>query len=260
LSRLEKSNSKKKSPKIRLDKFLIEKSFASNENEARALILSGKVFCENACLDKVGFLVHIDSSDIFVRDKKGHSWVSRGGMKLDHAIKYFEVDIKDFVAIDVGASTGGFCDVMLANNVAKIFAVDVGYGELAWKIQSDERVVILDRTNARNLTEQQITEKVDLIVCDASFINLEKVLPKAMSFAKDDAILIALIKPQFEAAKKYVDAGNGIITDSSVHEQVCENVKYWLEDEMNWQVIGLTESPILGAEGNKEFLIIAKKS
>ncbi len=241
--------------KERLDKTLVRRGLADNIKQASALILSGIVYSENKRLDKVGLQIS-DNETIFVKDKKGHKWVSRGGLKLAHALEYFKIDVRDFTALDIGASTGGFTDVLLDNGAKKVYAVDVGYGELAWKLQQDDRVVVLDRTNARNLTEEIIPDKADIIVCDASFVKLSSVLPVPLLFAKKGTILVALIKPQFEVAKYQVGEG-GIITNPELHQKVCDDVELWLNNLEGWSVKAITESPIKGMEGNKEFLIYA---
>ena len=188
---------------------------------------------------------------------RDHPWVSRGGIKLDHALTHFGWDVAGRTAIDVGSSTGGFTDVLLTRGAAKVFAVDSGTNQLAWKLRQDERVVVQERTSARLLTDAHIPEAVDLIVCDASFISLAKVLDRPLSFAKPGGGLIALIKPQFEAPRQDVEKG-GVVRDPDVHQSVCADVKSWLT-EIGWLVEGLTESPIKGPEGNIEFLIAARK-
>ena len=188
---------------------------------------------------------------------RDHPWVSRGGIKLDHALTHFRWDVAGQIAIDVGSSTGGFTDVLLTRGAAKVFAVDSGTNQLAWKLRQDERVIVQERTSARLLTNVHIPEAVDLIVCDASFISLAKVLERPLSFAKPGAGLVALIKPQFEARRDEVPKG-GVILDPAVHDRVCVEAKSWLT-ELGWLVEGITESPIKGPEGNIEFLIAARK-
>ena len=189
--------------------------------------------------------------------KTGTEYVSRGAHKLLHGLEHFAVDAKDLVAIDVGASTGGFTDVLLKAGAAKIYAVDVGYGQLHWSLRQDPKVVVLERTNARYLTRAEIPKPVDLLVCDASFISLTKVLPAAMELAGEQAQLLALIKPQFEAGRAEIGKG-GVVRDAAVHRQVCETIVSWLT-ECGWQVAGVTESPIKGPKGNIEFLVYARK-
>jgi len=189
---------------------------------------------------------------------RDHPWVSRGGIKLAHALHQWGWDVADAVAIDVGASTGGFTDVLLSKGAARIYAVDSGTNQLAWKLRQDPRVIVLEQTNARYLTSEQVPEPVDLVVCDASFIGLSKVLAAPLALAKDDARLVALIKPQFEAGPQEVGKG-GVVRDPSVHQRVCQEVRDWL-DSIGWNVLGLIESPITGPEGNIEFLIGADRN
>ena len=206
-------------------------------------------------LDKPGLQVAHD----LALDVRGapHPWVSRGGQKLDHALAHFGVDPGGLTALDIGASTGGFTDVLLARGVRKVFAVDVGYGQLDTRLRGDERVTVLERTNARHLTRPQVPEAVDLIVCDASFIGLRTVLPASLALAAPGAYLIALIKPQFEAGRGRVGKG-GIVRDPTIHAEVCATIGDWLRAQ-DWPVIGLTESPIKGRDGNTEFLIAARR-
>lgn len=188
-----------------------------------------------------------------------HPWVSRGGLKLVEALDRFLIDPTGKVAVDVGASTGGFTDVLLTRGAARVYAVDVGHGQLAWKLRSDERVVVLERTNARYLTAETIPEPVDMVVCDASFIGLETVLPAAMALARDGAVLAALIKPQFEVGKGRVGKG-GVVREPELHAEVCDRISQWLAAQPGWTVEGLCDSPITGPEGNKEFLIVGRYS
>jgi 23S rRNA (cytidine1920-2'-O)/16S rRNA (cytidine1409-2'-O)-methyltransferase len=189
---------------------------------------------------------------------KDHPWVSRGGIKLAHGLDHFGWDVTGAVALDVGSSTGGFTDVLLQRGAAKVFAVDVGTNQLAWKLRQDPRVLVHEQTNARYLTGEIVTEPVDLVVCDASFIGLIKVLDTALDLAKPDGRLLALIKPQFEAERQEIGKG-GVVRDSAVHERVCAAVAAWLEGR-GWRVEGIVQSPITGPEGNVEFLIGAEKA
>jgi len=188
---------------------------------------------------------------------RDHPWVSRGGIKLDHALTHFGWDVTGAIAIDVGSSTGGFTDVLLTRGAARVYAVDSGTNQLAWKLRQDDRVVVQEKTNARNLTASEIPEGVDLIVCDASFIGLAKVLDRPLTFAKPDARLIALIKPQFEAGRGEVGKG-GVVRDPAVHERVCAHARAWAESQ-GWHVVGIERSPITGPEGNVEFLLAATR-
>jgi len=245
-----------KTKKLRLDQLLVDRGLAENRTRAQALIMAGLVTSDTKRLDKPG---HRVAADIPLSVKgPEHPWVSRGGLKLAHGLEHFEINPKDRIALDVGASTGGFTDVLLSGAAKKVYAVDVGHGQLAWKICQDERVVVLDKTNARNLTAEQVPEPVDLIVCDASFIGLETVLPGAMALAAPGARLIALIKPQFEVGKKNVGKG-GIVRDPDLHTQVIERIENWMNGQAGWRVLGVTASPVTGADGNREFLIAAEK-
>jgi len=188
---------------------------------------------------------------------KDHPWVSRGGIKLDHGLTHFGFDVMGAVALDVGSSTGGFTDVLLSRGAAKVYAVDVGTNQLAWKLRRDSRVVVHEQTNARGLDESIIPEPVDIVVCDASFISLAKVLDAALKLAKPGGRLVALIKPQFEAGREEVGKG-GVVRNPAVHELVCAEAKGWVEAQ-GWTVLGVTPSPITGPEGNVEFLLGAVK-
>lgn len=243
--------------KLSLAELLVKRGLAKDLKSATGLILAGQIYDNKGKLDKPGIKIKEDA--IINLKTKQHEWVSRGGMKLDHALRYFQIDVKDKIAIDIGASTGGFTDVLLYNGAKRIYAIDVGYGELAWKIRSNEKVVVKDRTNAKFLNSDIIPEKLEFICSDASFISLKQVLPPAMNLATDDAILVALIKPQFEAKKSEVGAG-GIITDNDIHKKICDDIHEWLDYQEGWKVAGITESPILGMEGNKEFLIMAQRN
>jgi 23S rRNA (cytidine1920-2'-O)/16S rRNA (cytidine1409-2'-O)-methyltransferase len=242
--------------KQRLDLLLVERGLAESRTRAQALIMAGLVFSGETRLDKSGVTLAPDAP-LEVRGAD-HPWVSRGGVKLAHGLDHFRIDPAGAVALDVGASTGGFTDVLLTRGARRVYAVDVGHGQLAWKLRQDPRVAVLERTNARRLTEAEVPEPPDILVCDASFIGLETVLPASLALAKPGAHLIALIKPQFEVGKERVGKG-GVVRDPVLHREVCDRIARWLENEVGWQVGGLTESPILGPEGNKEFLIHARR-
>jgi 23S rRNA (cytidine1920-2'-O)/16S rRNA (cytidine1409-2'-O)-methyltransferase len=188
---------------------------------------------------------------------KDHPWVSRGGIKLAHGLDHFGFDVAGAIALDVGSSTGGFTDVLLARGAAKVYAVDVGTNQLAWKLRQDTRVVVHEQTNARNLDSCIIPDAVDVVVCDASFIGLAKVLEAPLRLAKTGAKLVALVKPQFEAGREEVGKG-GVVREPAVHERVCAEAKAWVESQ-RWTVLGVTPSPITGPEGNVEFLLGAEK-
>jgi 23S rRNA (cytidine1920-2'-O)/16S rRNA (cytidine1409-2'-O)-methyltransferase len=212
-------------PRPRLDQALVARGLAESRAQAQALVMAGKVFSGERRLEKAGHRIGEDQA-IEVRGAP-HPWVSRGGLKLDHGLSHFSIPVEDAVALDIGASTGGFTDVLLARGAARVTAVDVGRGQLAWKLRQDPRVVVLEGVNARYLTRDQVPDPVDLVVCDASFIGLE------------------LVK-------------GGVVRDTALHEEVVARIRAWLETEMGWSVLGVTESPIRGAEGNREFLICAR--
>lgn len=241
--------------KKRADSLLVEQGLAENAAKAQALIMAGVVLAGTRRIDKAGEML---KPETVLRVKgKDFPWVSRGGLKLIKGLDESGIDPSGFVCLDVGCSTGGFTDVLLSRGAARVYAVDVGYGQLAQKLRVDERVVVLERTNARYLTAEQISEPVDLIVCDASFIRLENVLPVPLTFAKKSgAHLIALIKPQFEV-EKYQVGENGVVRDPALHRSVCEHTREWLETLPGWTVRGICQSPIKGPEGNIEFLITA---
>ena len=215
------------------------------------------MFAGEQRVDKPGTPVSTELA-LEIRGKE-HPWVSRGGMKLDHALHRFDIDVAGAAALDIGASSGGFTDVLLTRGAGRVYAVDVGYGQLNWRLRSDERVVVLERQNARQLTADQIPEPVNIIVCDASFIGLEKVLATPLTFAAPGAHLAALIKPQFEVGKGEVGKG-GIVRDPEQHRAVCNRIESWVSGLPGWQALGIDRSPITGAEGNIEFLIVARRN
>jgi 23S rRNA (cytidine1920-2'-O)/16S rRNA (cytidine1409-2'-O)-methyltransferase len=240
--------------KLRADQMLVDRGLAESRARAQALILAGLAFSGERKIDKAGQTLAEDAP-LEVRGKD-HPWVSRGGIKLAHALDHFGWDVAGMVALDVGASTGGFTDVLLKRGAVRVFAVDVGTNQLAWKLRQDPRVVVHEQTNARYLTEDVVTEPVDLIVCDASFISLAKVLDQALGLARPGGRLIALIKPQFEAERGEIGKG-GVVRDSEVHARVCAAVADWVR-RRGWTVEGVERSPITGPEGNVEFLIAAR--
>ena len=243
--------------KIRLDMLLVERGLADSRSQAQGLIMAGVVFCGGVKFDKPGHKVDVDAS-LEVRGKS-HPYVSRGGVKLAGGLDYFfDINLKNMVAVDVGASTGGFSDVLLRRGVARVYAVDVGHGQLAWALRNDARVVVLERVNARYLTAAQIPEPLDIVVCDASFISLKKILPASLTLAREGAWLLALIKPQFEVGRGEVGKG-GVVRDTALHQAVQDDIAAWLESEAGWCVKGITESPITGPQGNREFIIAARK-
>ena len=242
--------------KMRADQLLVERGLAESRARAQALILAGLAYAGDRKIAKAGDQLPADTA--ITLKGRDHPWVSRGGIKLAHALHQWGWDVADAVAIDVGASTGGFTDVLLSKGAARIYAVDSGTNQLAWKLRQDPRVIVLEQTNARYLTSEQVPEPVDLVVCDASFIGLSKVLAAPLALAKDDARLVALIKPQFEAGPQEVGKG-GVVRDPLVHQRVCQEVRDWVES-IGWNVVDLIESPITGPEGNIEFLIGAERN
>ena len=242
--------------KIRVDQLLVSRGLAESRTKARALITAGAVFSGEKKLAKPGDMLAEDAP-LEVRGKD-HPWVSRGGIKLDHGLSHFGLDVTGAVALDVGSSTGGFTDVLLSRGAAKVYAIDVGTNQLAWKLRQDPRVVVHEQTNARFLTAEQVPEPVDIVVCDASFISLAKVLEAPLKLAKPGARLVALVKPQFEAGRDEVGKG-GVVRDPIVHQRVCTQTKDWIESQ-GWAVLGVVESPITGPEGNVEFLLGAEKN
>jgi 23S rRNA (cytidine1920-2'-O)/16S rRNA (cytidine1409-2'-O)-methyltransferase len=241
--------------KRRIDQLLVERGLAESRARAQALVMAGVVFAGESRVDKPGQQIRTDAA-LEVRGRD-HPWVGRGGVKLDHAIDHFGLDPAGAVAMDIGSSTGGFTEVLLARGAAHVFAVDVGTNQLAWKLRQDPRVTVLERTNARALTSAEIDRPCDWVVCDASFIGLAKVLEVPLSLAASRCTLVALVKPQFEVGRDEVGKG-GIVRDPALHARVCEEIQAWLEAE-GWRVLGMTESPIKGSEGNVEFLVAAQR-
>ena len=241
--------------KVRADQLLVARELAESRTKAQALILAGVIFSGERCVAKAGDLLAGDAP-LEVRGRD-HPWVSRGGVKLDHGLNHFGFDVTGTVALDVGSSTGGFTDVLLSRGAAKVYAVDVGTNQLAWKLRQDPRVIVHEQTNARYLTDEIVPEEVDVVVCDASFIALSKVLAPALALAKPGAKLVALVKPQFEAGREEVGKG-GVVRDPEVHRRVCGAAAEWVASQ-GWTVLGVTASPITGPEGNVEFLLGAAK-
>ncbi|PAX06619.1 TlyA family RNA methyltransferase [Sphingomonas lenta] len=239
--------------KRRADQMLVDRGLAESRTRAQALIMAGLVFAGDRKVDKPGQALGDDAA-LTVKGRD-HPYVSRGGIKLAHGLDHFGWEVGHAVAIDVGSSTGGFTDVLLQRGASRVYAVDSGTNQLAWSLRQDLRVVVHERTSARLLTAEHVPEPVDLIVCDASFISLPKVLERPLSFAGPGARLLALIKPQFEAGREEVGKG-GVVRDPAVHERVCREVADWVETR-GWEVAGVTPSPITGPEGNVEFLLAA---
>ena len=243
-------------PKQRADVLLTNCGLAESRAKAQALIMAGLVYAGTARVAKAGELIAEDAA-LSVKGQD-HPWVSRGGVKLAHALTYFGFSPAGRRCLDIGASTGGFTDVLLTHGAAHVFAVDVGHGQLAWKLRSDPRVMVLEKTNARHLTAALIPTPVTCLVCDASFIGLQIVLPAGLALCAPSAFAVALIKPQFEAGPDQVGKG-GVVRDPAVHEAVCARIQAWWAALPGWRVLGITPSPITGPEGNIEFLIAAEK-
>jgi 23S rRNA (cytidine1920-2'-O)/16S rRNA (cytidine1409-2'-O)-methyltransferase len=243
-------------PRLRADQLLFDRGLVESRTRAQALILAGKVFTAEQRVEKAGQLL-AEGAPLEVRGQD-HPWVSRGGVKLAHALDHFGLSPAGLVCLDLGASTGGFTDVLLAHGAARVHAVDVGHGQLAWKLRTDPRVVVHEKTNARYLDATVIPEPVQALVCDASFIGLATLLPAPLALCAPGAWAIALIKPQFEAGAGQVGKG-GVVRDAAVHAGVCRRIVEWWSARPRWSVLGVTPSPITGPQGNREFLIAARR-
>jgi 23S rRNA (cytidine1920-2'-O)/16S rRNA (cytidine1409-2'-O)-methyltransferase len=241
--------------KVRADQLLLARGLAESRTRAQALIMGGKVFAGDRAVAKPGDQLPEDC-ELTVKGRD-HPWVSRGGIKLAHGLDHFGFGVTGTIALDVGSSTGGFTDVLLARGAAKVYAIDVGTNQLAWKLRQDPRVIVHEQTNARDLTREIIPEPIDIVVCDASFIGLAKVLPAALSLARPGGLLVALVKPQFEAGRAEVGKG-GVVRDEAVRQRVCDEASAWVAGQ-GWRVLGIEPSPITGPEGNVEFLLGAVK-
>ena len=237
--------------KERLDKLLLEKGIAPTREKARALIMAGKVAVEGRVIDKPGTKIDLDAA-IQLKEET-FLYVSRGGEKLEGALKAFDIDPKGLVVMDVGASTGGFTDCVLQKGAGKVYAVDVGYGQLAWKLQKDPRVVNLERRNVRYLRREEVEEEIDLILVDTSFISIEKFIPHLLEFLKKGGAILSLIKPQFEVGKGEVGKG-GVVKEATLHQKVIDRISSFCRG-LGLRVLGVTESPLVGPKGNKEFFI-----
>lgn len=242
--------------KKRLDTLVFEKGFADSREKAKTLVMLGNVYVDNQKSDKPGTMLPTDTA-IEVRGQ-GLRYVSRGGLKLEKAIEQYGLNLTGQICMDIGASTGGFTDCMLQNGAEKVYAVDVGYGQLAWKLRTDPRVVNMERTNVRYLTTEQITDSIDFFSVDVSFISLTLVLPVARTFLSENARALCLIKPQFEAGRENVGK-KGVVRDKAVHEQVIEKIRDFVLSH-GFSVLGLTFSPVKGPEGNIEYLIYLQKA
>ena len=243
--------------KRRADQLVVELGLAESRARAQALILAGVVNCAGRRIEKPGEQLAVDAA----LSIKGHDhpWVSRGGLKLAHALDYFGIAIDGETALDIGASTGGFTDVLLSRGAGRVYAVDVGHGQLAWKLRQNPRVIVHERMNARYLTRAEVPEPVEMITCDASFIGLVTVLPAPLALAAEEAKLVALVKPQFEAGREQVGKG-GVVRDPAIHHAVCERAAAWVAVQPGWTVVGVVESPVVGPQGNREFLLYARRS
>jgi 23S rRNA (cytidine1920-2'-O)/16S rRNA (cytidine1409-2'-O)-methyltransferase len=245
-----------KTEKERLDKVLLDRNFVESRERARALIMAGQIVVDDHVAEKAGQMVYVDAE---IRMKGEFlPFVSRGGLKLEKALDIFAIDVTNFVALDCGASTGGFTDCLLQRGARKVFAVDVGYGQLAWKLRQDNRVVSLEKSNIRFLEPEKLDEVPDIAVIDVSFISLDKVLPNVRRLVKDGGRIVALIKPQFEVGKGEVGKG-GVVREEHKHREVIAAVQT-LAESLGLEVLGITESPILGPKGNREFLISMVKA
>ena len=241
--------------KERFDKLLVERGIVQSREKARALIMAGKVTVEGRTIDKPGVQVNVEAQLQFRGEKC--SYVSRGGEKLEGALKAFEIDPKGMVVMDVGASTGGFTDCVLQKGAQKVYAVDVGYGQLAWELQKDPRVVNLERRNIRYLNKEEVQEEADLVLIDTSFISIEKFLPHLLGFLKRGGSILSLIKPQFEVGKGEVGKG-GVVREAALHQKVIDRISAFSQG-LELKVLGVTESLLLGPKGNKEFFIYLRK-
>ena len=240
--------------KKRLDQILVERGSAGTRAKAQAIIMSGEVYVEGKQILKSG-LSFLENSKIIIKDKN-KEWVSRGSYKLLKALENFDINIENKICLDLGSSTGGFTHVLLSKKAKKIYAVDVGTNQLHEKLLNEKKIISIEKTNARYLNRKLITDNIDVIVCDVSFISVKKIIKPNLCFLKNNSIIIILIKPQFEANKKEIK--KGVVRDPNIHNRICEEIKTWLINECKSKIIGLVESPIKGPKGNIEFLVVAK--
>lgn len=243
----------------RLDQAMVERGLLTSREKAKRAVMAGRVKVNGHVARKTSDFVRSDDEIVLVEKEK---FVSRGGIKLEHALRHFQIDVSGFTAIDLGASTGGFTDCLLQAGAKRVYAVDVGRGQLAWKLRQDPRVVVMEGMNARALKPSSFPQSfcpADLVVIDCSFISLKKILPPAVALTRISGNIIALIKPQFEAGKKAADRGRGVITDPGVHRQVIDDIKKFVESQKQLRWRGVTESPIKGPAGNTEFLALIEK-
>ena len=237
--------------RLRLDSFIVEKGFIKSRERAKSLIMAGKVFVDNNLIDKPGTLIQKSAQIIIKKDE--NPFVSRGGLKLEKALKTIPLSVKNLTCLDIGASTGGFTDCLLQNGAKKVYAVDVGYGQLDWSLRQDNRVVVIERTNIRYMPYEKINNKLDIIVADTSFISLKIVIPSAEKFMKHGCIILALIKPQFEAGRNNVGKG-GVVKDKTIRHNVINDLKFFFKNR-EYLVKNVIPSPILGSKGNKEYIL-----
>lgn len=242
--------------KTRADLLLVSRGLVESRARAQALIMAGLVFTGDKRVAKPGDPLGEDAP-LAVRGQD-HPWVSRGGLKLDHALKHFKLDASNRIALDIGASTGGFTDVLLAHGARKVYAVDVGHGQLAWRLRADPRVAVREKCNARAISQQDVPDPIEALVCDASFIGLRTILPAPLTLCAPRSWAVVLIKPQFEAGRAEIGA-KGVVRDANVHQRVCDEIADWWLNLPGWAVIGIEPSPITGPEGNREFLIAARR-
>ena len=240
----------------RLDQELVDRGLCDSREKAKRAIMAGQVRinAQTACKPSDS----VSAADQLSLDTP-EKYVSRGGHKLEHALSHFNIDARGTIAIDLGASTGGFTDCLLQHGAKKVYAIDVGSGQLAWKLRKDHRVVVMEKTNARELLPASFPEKADLVTADCSFISLQKILPAAVALVKTSGKIVALIKPQFEAGKAEADKGAGVITDPAVHERVLRELQEFVAAKLPLRWVAVTESPLLGPAGNKEFLVLLEK-
>lgn len=243
-------------PRSRLDQALVERGFFTSREKAQRAILAGQVRIGDRVAQKPSDLIKPDDELMVTEPER---YVSRGGYKLEHGLSHFQLDVHGITAIDLGASTGGFTDCLLQAGAARVFAVDVGRGQLAWKLRQDPRVVVMEKTNARSLTPRSFPQPfngADLVVADCSFISLQRILPPAIALLRPSGTILALVKPQFEAGKAEADKGAGVIRDPAIHARVLRELKGFVIDNTSLRWRGETESPLLGPAGNKEFLVL----
>jgi len=240
--------------KIRLDQILFDRKLAESKSKAQAMIMAGQVFVEGKVINKSGYNIKPDAK-IKIKDI-GPEWVSRGAYKLIKALDENNIKVDNKTCMDIGASTGGFTEALIKRNAKKVFAVDVGTNQLHEKLKKMKEIVNIEKTNARYLTKDLITEFIELLVCDVSFISLKKVILPCLNFLKKNSVIIVLIKPQFESKKN--ETKKGVVKDSEVHLRICNEIQNWFENECNCEVLKIIESPITGPKGNKEFLLTAR--